>query len=234
MITKKFNGTGQVFILAKHPTTILGVTYETNDVIACLNDVNMFLGYSGLQKSSTNGSGTVAASSHYNPLTFSLTEVKNQKELNKFFYSDFREEKQLLVKLQKEENAEGTIYLKTTSSPLKVRAFSDGKLIDGIFDKDNATFTVSEKYKSLDLFIYTQENSELFNLRKPDFGYFSILGIVKGKLGEKSGKIALNIPTVELVTDPAFDLSEDTYTANLAFAVVNNGREEPTIAFIDG
>lgn len=235
MAMKKFNGSGSVVVRSIGETTLNGVVYQENDIIAKFEEVDVMLTYESLEKESKTDAVKLGYNK-YNPYSFHLNNVRNTEELNTLHYivkSKGVLSETLKIQNEMEPSSFGKILLKVpTGSVLKVETFSDGKRIYPEVNLDDGYIVLDKKYNKVKNYIFYEQISDEFMIEKPQFGYVRITAFIEGKLGEKRGTFSLDIPTANLVTDPSFDLSENTYGANLTFSVIENGKK-PVVRFFE-
>lgn len=229
---KKFYGRGNIFVKAKSTTNINGKIYKEGDIITFFDDVQIALGHKVTVAEGANRALQVV-DVQSEPLNLLLNNVKNNKQLDKIFYTEGVDVTTETIKVESITNPDMLLYLKEDESLFKVKVFSDGEEVPSIFDKDDFTVQLSEKYSKIEILLFKTKKGVKRTLEKPEFGYFNIVGVVDGILGEKEGTYILDIPSASLISDPGFDISENPeYHTSIAFLVVDSPRSKVTITYV--
>lgn len=234
---KKFFGQGDVFIYALSPTHIRGVDYNTGDLISYFSSVNLALNYNLEHK---EGSDTVRQVSHIKrePYSLNIGNIDNTFELDKLFFKGGEAEETTYSVTKKYENVRDLIYLQEIKSPLEIKMFSNGRELnkeDYEYDQEEKSVSIPGFFKELEVLMTFKEEGEVRTFDKPDIGYVKIEATIRGEMGNQKGTFVLRIPTADLISEPAMDLTEmSNYALGLSFAIVNSRAKPPTTVFING
>lgn len=235
---KKFFGLGDVFIYAISDTTLQGHLYKKGDIISYFSEVKVALGYDITHK---EGSSTTRQLSYIEQEPYSLTisQVPNTEEVDKLFFAESVPTTIEYTTVTKYRNVKSIIFLTGNRSPFKVKMFSNGKEIEQneeiYYDEEGKIINLDKSYDLVEVISYFRSEGRERTFDKPQLGYLGIKAVIEGKIGDKEGTFVLEIPKVDMVSEPMMDLTDESnYKVNLSFALINEKRSEPRVVFIDG
>lgn len=237
---RKFFGQGDLFIKAKSATTLKGVNYEEGDIIAYFIAVELALGYQLMHK---EGASTKREMSYIERQPYSLTvgSVPNTAQVDRLFFKETKRVEVEYSTARTYSDVDEMILLQEMQSPIKVKTFIHGEEVKGVVDLQERTVTFGddvtkgERIKEVDVVSTFVDSGEERGFDKPELGYFSLEGTIKGKFGDLDGTFVLNIPLAHMISEPVMDLSpESNYHLNLSFALINDIANPPKVVFING
>lgn len=235
---RKFFGEGDVFIYTNSATTLQEKQYNKGDMIAYFSRVQLALGYDLKHKESVAATRQLSYTEQ-EPYSLTVAQVPNTKEVDKLFFKEMVKTEVPYSTITTYKNVEEVIFLKDKTSPLKIKMFSNGEEVvqEGSvsYSKEDNMINLDKKYDSLDVISYHEESGEKRSFDRPNLGYLSVKGVIKGKVGDKEGTFVLDVPLVDLVSEPVMDLTEDSnYNLTLSFALINPEKNKPSVVFVNG
>lgn len=225
----KFNGKGNVILIANNKINIDGEEYLKGDIITSFKGVNVSLISNDSSKEANVGSKRLVASTNSTSTLFRITDARHEEEFNKLLFTKGYSGPSERIKIQTEVNATGTIFLNVESDSLvEVRGFSNGEKVEGVVDYEKATFTVDKRYDILEIFITERREFQEFSLKSPKIGSVKIYANVEGTLNEDISNLTLEIESAVMVSTQEFVMG-DSYTYPIDFLLINNS--EPIIKY---
>lgn len=235
---KKFFGLGDVFIHAASDTNLQGHLYKKGDIISHFSEVKVALGYDITHK---EGASTTRQLSYVEqePYSLVISQVPNTKEVDKLFFTEGVPTTVEYTTITKYRDVKSIIFLTGTKSPFKIKMFSEGKEIeqnsDIYYDEVEGIAHLDKSYDLVEVMSYFKSEGEERTFDKPNLGYLEIKAVIEGKVGDKEGTFILEIPKVDMVSEPMMDLTEESnYNVALSFALINEKRSQPRVVFING
>lgn len=237
---KMFDGRGKVIIRTISAQTILGKEYAAGDVLVSMSDIKTNLSYTQVANIASRKGEALVANTSALPLVLELSEIKNNKMLEKLLYRPIDTKVSVTIEnvfsSADLENNIGYINnnLKGVVSYLKVKSYNEkGETIESRLDGDTIIF--NETFERAFCFIEAEFAATSYGLEKAIQPYVSIEIQIAGKIGSRSGLAIIKIPTAQLETNPNYDFGSDanTYGASLSYLIMNPSKEKPTLSFLE-